>query len=450
MSHSSAQLETDSVGVDDPRWELVERIVVSPSFIKSPRLCSFLRYICELTLQGRADEINELNIGEALFARAPNYDPSIDGIVRSHASRLRQRLEQYFSEEGAHESIRLSIPKGGYTPVFEPRPGPFVEEEIVPFPPLLTNVSAAVVSPDTATPAISTPWIVRALTLALTMACISIMYLVLHQRTGPIAVPVTATKHPLWSSLFGLDHPTMIVASDTGLTSLQTITGKNVKLAEYLNDDYRDHISLPGGTTIEVARTLASRRYTSIVDLNIVTKLYMLPGIPLNRIQVRYARDVRPNDFKSGPVIMLGAQEGTPWVELFEDRMNFVFRHDRQKHSFLVFNRSPQRNELSQYDSDQADPLHKVYGLIALQPNLEGSGQILLLEGTSMAGTESAADFIFDDVRLLPFLNKIKNEDGSLPYFELLLQSNNMNGNASKSEILAYRISSSSQSAAYR
>jgi hypothetical protein len=447
MSQSSAQLERNNVLSDDPRWELVERIIASPSFIKSPRLCSFLTYICELTLQGRADEINELNLGEALFARAPNYDPSIDGIVRSHASRLRQRLEQYFSEEGAHETIRLSIPKGGYTPLFEPLSVPLAKEEIVLFPPLLTNVGPAVVLPDTATQVISTPWIVRALTLALTMACIAIVYLVFHQRTGLAVAPATATRHPLWSSLFGPDHPTMIVASDTGLTTLQTITGKNVRLAEYLNDDYRDHIRPPVGTTIDVARTLASRRYTSIVDLKIVTKLYMLPEIPLNRIQVRYARDVRPDDFKSGPVIMLGAQEGTPWVELFEDRMNFVFRHDRQKHSFLVLNRSPQRNELPQYDSDQADPLHKVYGLIALQPNLEGSGQILLLEGTSMAGTESAADFIFDDARLLPFLNKIKNKDGSLPYFELLLQSNNMNGNASKSEILVYRTSSSSQSA---
>jgi hypothetical protein len=447
MSQSSTQLERNNVVSDDPRWELVERIIASPSFIKSPRLCSFLTYICELTLQGRTDEINELNLGEALFARAPNYDPSIDGIVRSHASRLRQRLEQYFSEEGSHETIRLSIPKGGYTPLFELLPVPLAEEEIVLFPSQLANVGPAVVLPGTATQVISTPWIVRALTLALTLACIAIVYLVFHQRTGLAAAAVTATRHPLWSSLFGPDHPTMIVASDTGLTTLQTITGKNVRLAEYLNDDYRDHINPPVGTTIEVARTLASRRYTSIVDLKIVTKLYMLPGIPLNRIQVRYARDVRPDDFKSGPVIMLGAQEGTPWVELFEDRMNFVFRHDRQKHSFLVLNRSPQRNELAQYDSDQADPLHKVYGLIALQPNLEGSGQILLLEGTSMAGTESAADFIFDDARLLPFLNKIKNKDGSLPYFELLLQSNNMNGNASKSEILVYRTSPSSQSA---
>jgi hypothetical protein len=64
---------------------------------------------------------------------------------------------------------------------------------------------------------------------------------------------------------------------------------------------------------------------------------------------------------------------------------------------------------------------------------------VLVLEGTSMAGTESAADFVFDDSRLLPFLATIKQKNGSLPYFELLLKSNNMNGSASGSEILSYR-----------
>src|SRR3984885_3825384 len=273
MSDSSAQLEMNPAIVNDPRWELVERIVVSPSFIKSPRLCSFLTYICELTLQGRADEINELNIGESLFARAPNYDPSIDGIVRSHASRLRQRLEQYFSEEGAHETIRLLIPKGGYTPVFEPRPVP-LDEEIAPLTSPVTNVSSALAMPGAATSVITNSRILWTLTLALAMACIAIVYLLIHPRSNHVEAPIAVMKHPLWSRLFGADHPTMIVASDTGLTSLQTLTGKNVTLAEYLNDDYRTHVSPPVGTTAEVARILGTRRYTSIVDLDIVTKLY--------------------------------------------------------------------------------------------------------------------------------------------------------------------------------
>jgi hypothetical protein len=101
----------------------------------------------------------------------------------------------------------------------------------------------------------------------------------------------------------------------------------------------------------------------------------------------------------------------------------------------------PRDGEVSRYEADHLDPQHKVYGLIALRPNLQGSGEILILEGTSMVGTEPAADFAFDDARLLPFLDKIKARNGALPYFELRLQSNGMNGSASQSEIVSYRTS---------
>jgi hypothetical protein len=437
MRESTAQLERNVGIAGDPRWELVERIVASPCFVKSPRLCSFLVYICDLYLQGRADEINELNIGEALFDRPANYDPSADGIVRSHASRLRQRLDQYFSEEGAQESIRLLIPKGGYMPVFESR------TLSRPHPETLSLIRSAdpVVAPLKHEPLAQTDrnfrllWI---LSVALALACMAIVYLLVRDGAG---MQVAAIKHPLWGRLFGPDHPTMVVASDTGLTSLQTLTGRKVSLAEYLNGDYRAHIIASAGTTADVVSTLGSRRYTSIVDLDIVSKLYQIPGIPLGRTQVRYSRDLRLNDLKSGPVILLGAQEGTPWVELFEHHMNFVLLHDHQRHSFVVINRSPRGTELSRYEADSVDPQQKVYGLIALRPNLEGSGDVLILEGTSMAGTESAADFVFDDTRLLPFLQQIKSGSGALPYFELLLQSNSMNGSASQSEVVAYRTS---------
>jgi hypothetical protein len=58
-----------------------------------------------------------------------------------------------------------------------------------------------------------------------------------------------------------------------------------------------------------------------------------------------------------------------------------------------------------------------------------------------MAGTEAAADFVFDDTLLLPFLSKIRNPDGSMPYFEVLLQSSSMNGSASQLRVIAYRTS---------
>ena len=69
--------------------------------------------------------------------------------------------------------------------------------------------------------------------------------------------------------------------------------------------------------------------------------------------------------------------------------------------------------------------------------NLGGSRQVLILEGTSMAGTEAAADFVLDDGALLPFLNKIRRPDGSIPNFEVLLQSTSLDENASQSKTVA-------------
>ncbi len=39
--------------------------------------------------------------------------------------------------------------------------------------------------------------------------------------------------------------------------------------------------------------------------------------------------------------------------------------------------------------------------VVAFLPNLSGNGNALILEGTSMAGTESAWDFVSDDSQLI-------------------------------------------------
>src|SRR5579859_1842607 len=105
----------------DPRRELLARILASSAFVKSERLSSLLVHICDLTFTAREKDLNEQKIGEAVFDRPVNYDSAIDGIVRTQASRLRKRLDLYFDGEGAHEPIRIVIPRGGYVPLFEPR-----------------------------------------------------------------------------------------------------------------------------------------------------------------------------------------------------------------------------------------------------------------------------------------------------------------------------------------
>ena len=105
----------------NPSWELVQRIVASPQFFKSERLSSFLLFVCRLSLLGQNHKINEQNIGRAVFGRKADYDTAIDGIVRTHASRLRQRLERYFEEYGQNETLAGGDAAGLLCPGFTPR-----------------------------------------------------------------------------------------------------------------------------------------------------------------------------------------------------------------------------------------------------------------------------------------------------------------------------------------
>lgn len=100
----------------DPRWLLVQRIVASSGFVNSNRLSTFLLYVTRQSLAGEGANLNERSIGEAVFQRSPDYDPRDDNIVRSHASRLRIRLEGFFEVEGASEELRVTIPREAMSP----------------------------------------------------------------------------------------------------------------------------------------------------------------------------------------------------------------------------------------------------------------------------------------------------------------------------------------------
>jgi hypothetical protein len=116
-----------------------------------------------------------------------------------------------------------------------------------------------------------------------------------------------------------------------------------------------------------------------------------------------------------------------------------VFFDDRVRKTFSVLNREPRGGEPRQWDSHYTDVQHRVYAVVAFLPNLAGNGNALILEGTSMAGTESAWDFVSDDSQLLPFLKRIQRPNGTVPHFELVLGTNNMSGSAVKNTVLAWR-----------
>lgn len=81
----------------------------------------------------------------------------------------------------------------------------------------------------------------------------------------------------------------------------------------------------------------------------------------------------------------------------------------------------------------------KITWLLEGESNLSGDGDVLIVEGTSMAGTEAAWDFISDDSELMPFLKRIQQSNSRLPHFEVLVGTQNMSSRAVHSNVLAWR-----------
>jgi TolB-like protein len=96
----------------------LSRVIGSRQLCNSPRLSRFLTYVVEESLAGRPDRLKGYTIGVEAFDRPEDFDPQTDTIVRVQARALRQKLDQYYAQDGLDDPVHITIPKGSYEPSF--------------------------------------------------------------------------------------------------------------------------------------------------------------------------------------------------------------------------------------------------------------------------------------------------------------------------------------------
>jgi hypothetical protein len=458
--------------VGDPRWQLVQRIAASGSLGRSRLLAEFLLYIVDRHIRDRTDEITEQQIGILVFGRAEGYDSNEDNIVRSYARNLRKRIEEYFATEGKEEPLRLEIPRGGYAPAFSYRP---VETEqsifnsMMPNPTLTqagNNVDASPkISSDSESGAgqarlphaLEVPGVVPSVRwaaagraalrkhAALLMLCAGIAVGLVSSAALPwrflkhaTASPAEAASATLWSQIFAGDRDTFVVPSDDGLIIMQRLTERPVPLASYVDGSYRANVKAAGDPSAPEILKLGGRRYTSVVDLNFVAHLAQLDEVVPARMMIRYARDLRMEDLRSGNAILIGSVEANPWIQLFQPQMNFRFSINpgSDKPSGIV-NSHPRVGENAIYGTPGNN---HTYGLIAYVPNLTSTGHVLIVGGLNTAGTEAATTFLLTPSLMMPALQRARATQGGLQPFELLIGAGNVATNASTPQVILERI----------
>ncbi|MBD9525109.1 hypothetical protein IB262_35250 [Ensifer sp. ENS02] len=118
VAASSGKEHIDAPSADDVREQLAS-ILSSDKFHLPERARSFLRFVVNETLEGRAEYLKAFTIAHDVFGRRDTFDAQNDPVVRIEAGRIRRELERYYLLSGPSERVVITIPKGGYVPAFE-------------------------------------------------------------------------------------------------------------------------------------------------------------------------------------------------------------------------------------------------------------------------------------------------------------------------------------------
>ncbi len=408
---------------------LLGRIISSPHFQRSKRLQAFLRYVCEQTAAHRLDEISEIHIGQKVFNRGPEFNPAEDNIVRVEARELRKRLELYFSHEGAAESVLIEIPRGSYVPSFIPRPA------CSPNQPAAEPAASAPPRPAQA----QSSWVWKA--ACATLACLC-GWLGLQVRQADSRSRTPEIVRLFWERVLTVDRPTLIAAADSSFALLQDLRRENVSFEHYINGSF--FLSLRGRNATETERyqsVIASRAHTSLADATLYALISRLapPGANVN---IRFARELRAQDMRANNIVFLGSERANPWASLFSSWRNFEFRYDPENDRASLVNKRPRPGEPAEFTAARLGrAATESYAAIAFLPNLDRSGHIVIVAGTSMQGSAAAGDFLTNSAKLGELAKALGTAPGRpFPYFEAILKLVAVDVSSVSTEIVAHRV----------
>ena len=408
---------------------LVDRVASASAFQKSNRLRELLLFLCGHALSDPDTVIREQEIGIGVFGRA-GYDTSQDTLVRVQVSQLRKKLQQHFDSEGRDEPVVIEIPKGSYTPVFRDR-------EAVPLPAGLTWMPRlrAWVNPLTL--------LLAVLALAAAVSSVWLALRLANSARPPVAgFESRPAVDRLWQQMFGDGRPACLVPSDATLVVFQDLIGRQLGINEYRRGQFgriADEL-IKDPEQRAAAKLLVGKPCTPLADAQLVGVVEALNAVHQVRTDVVFTRDFGPAYLESHNVILLGTRRANPWMELFEDQLNFRTRFQESPQAAFFDHRAPLPGEEATYAGVFGGG-RPGYCRVAFLPNLTRNGTVLVISGTDMASTQAGGQFISGE-RWIQILRSKLGLAGAarFPYFEVLLKVEYPAARLPKFDIVAHRI----------
>jgi len=415
---------------------LIERVLASEAFRKSPKLKALFRYLAQHSLNNEPELLSEQQVGIAVFGRPPGYNATDDSVVRVQVHNLREHLAGFFAGEGGSEPIVATIPKGRYCLVFGPRSTTPAPEPAVPAPQAHTLSERTLGSPARTA-------LIFVMAFVLGIAGHSFMA---TSGIGTVkALPATQElpPNPVLGSVLTPANQTIVVIEDTALVMASLLRGEPFSLAEFVaaNGHSPDFSGVFASDVVRrrVESLIPKTMYINLANATFAIRLLRSYPRLSEKAVFRHPREIQMRDIRSTNCILFGGQLSNPWVDLYEDSLNFHLRPFTAGTGFE--NRRPKPGERTSYgDTQGGDKL--TYARIAVLPNFEAGTRALILTGMGGPETEAAAQFLLASDFLEQLPPQLRAQLGAPPpYLEILLSASRVGTTVGRTQIVAWRAS---------
>jgi hypothetical protein len=392
----------------------VDRLVCSHVLHGSESLCKLLRYLAEHALHHPGVHLKEYQIATEVFGRPADFDPQSDSTIRVQAGRLRMKLAEYYSSEGADDPMMIELPKGTYLLSFHHRahlPMHEVRQEALPAPPRVG-------------------WATIALSAFLAVA-LAIIIILIETRNKPevgaasYAEPAPAIFRTFWGGfLSGTEEPWVIFSNGA-------FVGRPETGMRYF-DAARD------------SRNLILDHYTGVGEVLAVHDLDRVFTLLHRQIRVKRGSLFSLDDAKNNDLIFVGSPAENLTLRDIPSTQQFVFQRlesGSRKGDLAVVNLHPEAGEDRYFFGSRSNtPLTEDYSLIALVRGFNPSQSVMILAGTTTLGTQAAVEFVCNENSLKELLRRLNvAQTGEMKPFEAVLRVKVTRGVPVESSIVALR-----------
>ena len=398
----------------------IEKLAGSHVLHGSESLCKLLRYLAKHALDHPGTPIKEYQIATEVFGRSADFDPQLDSMVRVQAGRLRAKLAEYYSVNGADDGIVVELPKGTYVLSFHHR--------------------AAAGRPQ-ATPQVESEskaghghrkWLAATISLGalLALAAVTIGGLLWNRnsaqagysREGELA---PAAFRVFWNGFVSGQEAPWVVFSNAAFVG-RPETGMR----------YYDTVKDKGSFILD--------HYTGVGEVLAVHELDRVFGLLHRQIRVKRGSLFSLDDAKNNNLIFIGSPfENLTLLEI-PGTQEFIFRRmdsGSRKGEEAIMNVHPQPGEPKEYFPSPGNaPLTEDYAVVALVKGLNAGQAVLILAGTTTLGTQAAVEYVCHQGSVEELLLRLPvSQAGQLKPFEAVIRVKVTRGVPVGSELVALR-----------